>query len=521
MDETAYCSIEPDFDVGRDKRADVLSFDGGFFAFDGTEPLASSGNKLVYPGTYTETAGKAPCVLPAVAVYFLSAEAHARELSNLKVAALLGVGPKLLATGYAYPLPARDTPECRPVLVEENAGTSLKDALDGKPIPWLVPMAAGGARAGNAAGARRAVPLEPADTETGRKQTAKLLFDLFSQVRNLQMAGKCHRDLKAANVCVKACGDHPWDVRATLVDLEFGTTAHGDGARVASERYHRVLFEQAAGRAGRIIVHPTPLQQDMGYLTLVVAEIDNRAGVRDLPEEAIAAALDKEDGFFGYESDGSVYARKVAATDLERQARRAGLVPVDALLAVSPRAVQIARQATKHGGYLDALDMKRLERNADMLLEKENDRIARQIFANYQAHRVRDGKPVEYRTFDEQPEDLKESCRDQARQMRDKLESLDFDIVAWDECPEELRVKALSARQVEHLAEREHERWVEERTRAGWTYAPGDKDVDAKTSPYLVPWDELDEDIKEYDRDPVRETIGVLQDAGFAASRRA
>ena len=322
-------------------------------------------------------------------------------------------------------------------------------------------------------------------------------------------------------MCVKACGDHPWDVRATLVDLEFGTTAHGDGARVASERYHRVLFEQAAGRAGRIIVHPTPLQQDMGYLTLVVAEIENRAGVRDLPEEAIAAALDKEDGFFGYESDGSVYARKVAATDLERQARRAGLVPVDALLAVSPRAVQIARQATKHGGYLDALDMKRLERNADMLLEKENDRIARQIFANYQAHRVRDGKPVEYRTFDEQPEDLKESCRDQARQMRDKLESLDFDIVAWDECPEELRVKALSARQVEHLAEREHERWVEERTRAGWTYAPGDKDVDAKTSPYLVPWDELDEDIKEYDRDPVRETIGVLQDAGFAASRRA
>ena len=213
----------------------------------------------------------------------------------------------------------------------------------------------------------------------------------------------------------------------------------------------------------------------MGYLTLVVAEIENRAGVRDLPEEAIAAALDKEDGFFGYESDGSVYARKVAATDLERQARRAGLVPVDALLAVSPRAVQIARQATKHGGYLDALDMKRLERNADMLLEKENDRIARQIFANYQAHRVRDGKPVEYRTFDEQPEDLKESCRDQARQMRDKLESLDFDIVAWDECPEELRVKALSARQVEHLADREHERWVEERTRAGWTYAPGDK----------------------------------------------
>ena len=60
-----------------------------------------------------------------------------------------------------------------------------------------------------------------------------------------------------------------------------------------------------------------------------------------------------------------------------------------------------------------------------------------------------------------------------------------------------------------------------ERTRSGWTYAPGPKDVAAKTSPYLVPWDDLDEDIKNYDRAPVREMPALLKEAGFAVSRRA
>lgn len=522
MDETTYCAQEPDFDVACERLTDALSFEGGFFAFDGQDPLMSSGNKLIYAGTYTATTGKVPYRFPAVAVYFLAAEAHARELSNLKVAELLGVGPRLFEVGYGCPLPEGGQAERCPILIEENVGTSLKSALGGTPIPWLVPTPACDPETqGGRFTSRPGIPLEPAETEAGRRQTAKLLFDLFSQLHNLQKAGKCHRDLKAANVCVKACGTHPWDVRATLIDLEFGTAAQGDGVQVNSQRYHRILFEKAAALASRSRIVPTPLQQDMGYLSLVIAEIENRTPVQDLTKDMVAAALKRKDGFFGYEDDGSLYVRKVTASDLQRQARVAGLMPTTALRAVSARAVQVAEQATKHGGYLDALDLKRLKGNADMLLERENDRIARQIFANYQAHRARDGKPVEYRTFDEQPEDFKESCRDQAREMRGKLESLDFAIVPWAECAEDHRVETLSERQVEHLAEREHERWVAERTRSGWTYAPGPKDVAAKTSPYLVPWDDLDEDIKNYDRAPVREMPALLKEAGFAVSRRA
>ena len=65
------------------------------------------------------------------------------------------------------------------------------------------------------------------------------------------------------------------------------------------------------------------------------------------------------------------------------------------------------------------------------------------------------------------------------------------------------------------LAEKEHERFVNERVRDGWTYAPPPKDPDRKTSPWLVPWSELPEDMKDIDRDTVRNIPAFLSVAGF------
>ena len=53
----------------------------------------------------------------------------------------------------------------------------------------------------------------------------------------------------------------------------------------------------------------------------------------------------------------------------------------------------------------------------------------------------------------------------------------------------------------------------------GWTFAPV-KDADAKTSPYLVPYDELSEEVKDYDREPMRGLVGQLAAAGLALVRR-
>jgi hypothetical protein len=47
----------------------------------------------------------------------------------------------------------------------------------------------------------------------------------------------------------------------------------------------------------------------------------------------------------------------------------------------------------------------------------------------------------------------------------------------------------------------EHARWKAERILAGWTYAPGRKDIARKTSPYIVEWDKLSPEVQQYDRD--------------------
>ena len=74
-----------------------------------------------------------------------------------------------------------------------------------------------------------------------------------------------------------------------------------------------------------------------------------------------------------------------------------------------------------------------------------------------------------------------------------------------DEIPERL---------VEILAEKEHEYWMEERIAAGWT--PGEKNVEKKTTPYLIPYSELSEEIKDYDRVTIRNIPSLAYMIGMA-----
>jgi hypothetical protein len=71
----------------------------------------------------------------------------------------------------------------------------------------------------------------------------------------------------------------------------------------------------------------------------------------------------------------------------------------------------------------------------------------------------------------------------------------------------------------EMLAVAEHKRWVTERLEAGW--GPGPKDVERKTTPYLVPFDELPDDIADLDRDAVRQIPEALALVDLKAIRSA
>lgn len=62
---------------------------------------------------------------------------------------------------------------------------------------------------------------------------------------------------------------------------------------------------------------------------------------------------------------------------------------------------------------------------------------------------------------------------------------------------------------VELLAKAVHDTWAAERFAAGWVYGPERDDV-KKTHPCLVPYEELPESEKEYDRQTARTTIAML-----------
>ena len=78
--------------------------------------------------------------------------------------------------------------------------------------------------------------------------------------------------------------------------------------------------------------------------------------------------------------------------------------------------------------------------------------------------------------------------------------------------PEELNVL------IEQMSRNVHEVWAQSRLDQGWTY--GDERSDAlKTHPCLVPYDELPEVEKAYDRDTALETLRLITKLGFKISK--
>jgi len=70
----------------------------------------------------------------------------------------------------------------------------------------------------------------------------------------------------------------------------------------------------------------------------------------------------------------------------------------------------------------------------------------------------------------------------------------------------------------ELLAENTHEVWARQRLEDGWTYGP-ERDDEGKRHPCLIPYDELPESEKEYDRNTALETLRVIAALGFRLDR--
>ena len=66
----------------------------------------------------------------------------------------------------------------------------------------------------------------------------------------------------------------------------------------------------------------------------------------------------------------------------------------------------------------------------------------------------------------------------------------------------------------EEIAKNVHEVWSEGRMKDGWTYGE-ERDDARKHHPCLVPYENLTEIEKEYDRNPSQETLKLIMKLGF------
>lgn len=66
----------------------------------------------------------------------------------------------------------------------------------------------------------------------------------------------------------------------------------------------------------------------------------------------------------------------------------------------------------------------------------------------------------------------------------------------------------------EKIAENVHENWSAGRVKEGWTYGP-ERNDQKKTTPCLVPYDQLPESEKAYDRNTALETLKLIVAMGY------
>ena len=157
----------------------------------------------------------------------------------------------------------------------------------------------------------------------------------------------------------------------------------------------------------------------------------------------------------------------------------------------------------------------------DLLLYSTHEMLARAIHQDYLSIQANMGITLQTNPslvpWDELPENIKESNRRQADDIGKKLKAVYCDLEPLTDWDAELF--EFTPEEIEILARMEHQRWLNEHINEGWTYNPGAKDLNCKTSPYLLDWDELPEDFKRYNRDAIPRLPIFLARVGFQILR--
>ncbi|MEK6283708.1 MAG: NAD-binding protein [Acidobacteriota bacterium] len=200
-------------------------------------------------------------------------------------------------------------------------------------------------------------------------------------------------------------------------------------------------------------------------------------------------------------------------------------VPVALCVARDASLATLVREINSSlGDYknLSAFDLLERTCQLDLLLGGTNETLARLIHEDYASNQQKSGASPKTNpsmvTWEELPESMKVSNRAQAAHIGEKLATVGCalrPLTDWG-----ARAFDFEPREIELMARLEHHRWVEERQREGWRFDPEPKDIARKTSPHLVDWEGLPEEVREYDRNTVRALSAFLARAGYQIYRR-
>ena len=110
---------------------------------------------------------------------------------------------------------------------------------------------------------------------------------------------------------------------------------------------------------------------------------------------------------------------------------------------------------------------------------------------------------------------LKHSNRLQALHLEVKVRAVGCELTDDGKALEAV----LTTDEIEMLAAMEHQRWVAERSLAGWQYGK-QKDEARLLSPYMLPYNQLDNEIREYDRESARALAAQARVMGLVLRRK-
>jgi hypothetical protein len=180
---------------------------------------------------------------------------------------------------------------------------------------------------------------------------------------------------------------------------------------------------------------------------------------------------------------------------------------------IQARAMEIDTLITRiDQGWIDSEKVRTIiKKYYDIGAAGTHELVARSIHDEYLVLQKKAGVTPEtnpsMRPWDELPRRLKESNLRQAEDIWKTLHMIQCTIGFYSSGREPLFV--FTEQEIEFLAEKEHQLWVDERVRKGWVFGKTRDDLQ-KIHDCIVPWAELSEEQREKDRSAIRALPAIL-----------